>query len=369
MHNSTKILLTLLAFILISCAPEKQYQRIEPKLKADAPITYKTEKNLSPLIYKYFANKILILLPLSGANAELGKGILDAITLAISESENENTDFIVIDTENPANDKIKLHDRFKNNMPSAIIGPVFYGDARQLGSLFPNVPIFTLSNNPKVNNDHVFSCSVSPMDEIRCIFSYLTFTKTNGLLAFIPSGQVGDQIVKYMKQEMQYRGFSQEYIEIIRYEHIAPQDALNLATHSSKKAIFAIEPIFDFQKIYKKQIITLGSAVQLNPSAWVGATYAFTNSWKFSNFSRNYQKKFQKSPLAIESAAYDVTNAILTAINRYELEAANDDDENEKEKKQNINMFIGRYNGCFGNFAIRKNHGCIRRLTMTTVTE
>ena len=365
MYNSTKILLTLLAFILISCAPEKQYRKIEPKFKVAAPAIPTTEERLRPLLSERFENKVLVMLPLSGSNAELGKGILDAIALAVHESENENTDFEVIDTENPANSKIKLYDRFKNNAPIAIIGPVFYGEARQLGSLFPNVPIFTLSNNPKVNNDHVFSCSISPMDEIRSIFSYLKSAKINGLLAFIPSGEVGDQLANYMKQEMQYRGFAQEYLEVIRYERIAPQDALNLATNSSKKAIFAIEPIFDFQKIPEKKLVTLGSAVQLNPSAWIGAIYAFTNSREFSDFSRNYRGRFHKSPLMIESAAYDIANAILTAIDRHEFDVENE----EEEKKQNISMFLGRYRGCLGNFAIRKNHGCIRRLSMTTVTE
>ena len=364
MCDSTKTLLITLALILTSCSTDKKPRESLSSLLKYASFEAEVPEVSEDGFAKYAKNKILVLLPLSGNNENLGRDIVNAVTLAVTESENKNTDFWIVDTEDPKNSKIKLYDRFKNTEFTAIIGPVFYGEARQFGSLFPKVPIFTLSNNPKVNNDHVFSCGVSPRDEIRSIFSFIKSSNIDGLLAFIPNGSVGDQILSCIKQEMKRRNISKEEVEFIRYDRISRQNATELAQNSEKNAIFAMEPIFDIRELNGKQVITLCSSVQMDPTLWKGAVYAFTKSKAMTEFSENYRAKFKKSPQMIETVAYDITNALLDSINFHESE-----EEPVNEKDKNKNIFLGRHSGCLGDYVLRKNSGCIRKLKINFVTD
>ena len=101
MCNSTKTLLIALGLILTSCSTDKKPREGLGSLLKYASFETEVPEVSEDVFAKYAKNKILVLLPLSGNNEVLGRDILNAITLAVMESENKNTDFWIVDTEDP----------------------------------------------------------------------------------------------------------------------------------------------------------------------------------------------------------------------------------------------------------------------------
>ncbi|GHT91064.1 hypothetical protein FACS1894122_02770 [Alphaproteobacteria bacterium] len=344
MHWTMNLLLSLV-FLLTSCSRE-QSRVYEPK--KEVAVDRSAEERLLKLDRNANGNLILLLLPLSGTHAEIGKGILNACMLFSDEHKDCHANFRVVDTSDPNTENYKLYNSFKHSNLKGIIGPVFFNEAKQYGALFPKASIFTLSNNTKVNNNHVFSCGISPRDEIHAIFS---FAKNNGLddfLVMLPENELGDQLLKYIDKESK-RSFS-EYgdMEIIRYKSMSRQDAARIVANSKKNAVFLVDPLIDPQEFGNIHVFTLGTSAFANRNDWDGAYFAFSKNQQLDDFTEKYQKTFGGTPGTLSIIGYDICNLLHGII----TDGMDED------------SFYSEHEGCMGSFLLKKNKGMIRRLSI-----
>jgi hypothetical protein len=296
---------------------------------------------------KMSSNKVLLLLPLSGPHREIGNNILKACLLSANEFHNSKISFYVIDTANSSLDKYALYEKFNGENLKAILGPIFFYEAKQFGALFPNTPIFTFSNNLDVNNAHVFSCGISPLDEIRTIFAYVKKHKLYDFLFLLPENELGDQLQQYINQEASKSHFNDlGEIEIVRYRSISSQNVRKFIKNSKKKAVFLIDPVVNPRDFTNIHVFTLSSSVFANQELWHGAYFAFSNEHHLQKFKDKYQRIYGNTPGILEAIGYDICNFLYDIIL---CEIPED-------------FFCSKHEGCLGAFFIKKNSGLKRKL-------
>ena len=287
-------------------------------------------------------NSVLLLLPLSGSNKSVGQGILNACLLA---NLDKNTEFFVVDTDQPL-DNFELQNRFKNRNLKAVIGPVFYHDAQKYGVLFSKVPVLSLSNNVKINNNHIIACGVSPQNEIKQLVRFARSQHANGIIAILPKTLLGDSVFSCLKKEL---STTNDELDVIRYDEITKENVIGSINNSNKQIAFMIEPICSAEDLESKEIFTLSSVALANLDAWEGAIFAFSDSKELAYFSDLYKQIFSKKPNTLDMVGYDIVNAVSQSISN------------------NESVINYKFRGCLGDFYISPKNGMYRHLQILTV--
>ncbi|GHT98357.1 hypothetical protein FACS1894126_3730 [Alphaproteobacteria bacterium] len=349
MHLTINLLLSLV-FILTSCS--REHSRVSTP-KKEVVIDRSAEEKLLKLERNTNKNPILLLLPLSGPHAEIGKDILNACMLFSDEHKDSCATFSVVDTSDQNTESYQLYSKFKHANLKGIIGPVFFNEAKQYGALFPKASIFTLSNNTKVNNNHVFSCGISPRDEIHAIFSYAKNNDLNNFLVMLPENELGDQLLKCINRESK-RGFS-EYgeVEIIRYKSMSRQDAARIVKNSKKNAVFLVDPIVSPRELGNVHIFTLGTSAFANQDEWNGAYIAFSKNQQLDNFTKKYKNTFGNTPGTLSIIGYDICNLLHSIIT----------------EGMDEETFYSEHEGCLGSYLLKKNKGMIHLLSIVRLED
>jgi ABC-type branched-subunit amino acid transport system substrate-binding protein len=342
-----RIMLLAMMF-LTSCSPDRSVRQITT-IPSEKTVVYEPavddlfDPSLTIFSGQGAENAILLLLPMSGSNAAVGRGILNACILANAKISPKNVDFFVIDTANSNLEKFNLYDEFRNKNLKTIIGPVFFHEAKQYSTLFPNIPILTFSNNIKANNDHVVACGMSPRNEIGTLFSFAASKNINSFLLILPEGEFGDQILADARKEADKHGLGDD-MEVVRYASFSSKDAMKCLRTSGKKAAFVIDPLLDASKLKNTYVFTLSSSALANGNAWNGSIFAFADNPEQKEFMEEYQNLFGKTPTILDIIAYDLTKVACQSI--------------EDEKS----IFERNYSGCLGKFSIKKGQGLNRYL-------
>lgn len=348
MRQAMKFFLSaFLIFLLSSCSVRHD----TTTRQKDKSVNVIGDANLRKIANRNANNTILLLLPLSGANARLGRGALNACILSAREARNKNVDFVVVDTADRFLDRSRFYSVLKNRSLRAIIGPVFCNEARRYGALFSSVPMFTFSNNAEVNNNHIFACGLNPQSETDEIFSYARKKKIGDFLVMLPKGKYGDEIEQCIKISMKKFNFSEEDdAEIIRYESIGRREATDYAISSGKRAIFIVDPIIDNEQLPENtSVFTLSAHALQNKEAWRGSTFAFSNIQKAANFSSKYEAVFGNIPSALDMVGYDLTNALCGLAS---------------DAQRPFVFENKKFHGCLGDFTFARNKGIKRELRL-----
>jgi ABC-type branched-subunit amino acid transport system substrate-binding protein len=357
MRQTIKILLCFIA--ITSCSiNQKDGKIIQDSKKSidDIVIDKKVRSNIS---LQKADNTVLLLLPLSGINSKIGQGILKACLLAAEEYENnvdsllqkKSVEFCIIDTADNSRDKNNLYWNFKDQNLIAIVGPVFFNEVKTYGALFPEIPIFTFSNNLNINSEHIFSCGIAPQDEIKEILKYINSSeKTNNLLIMLPNSRYGNEILNFIREELKIADFGdRDDIEVIRYDSITRKDATKYAKGAGKNAVFVIDPILNIEKLPGIQVFTLNSSALANEE-WSGAIFTFASNDELSIFTEKFRKKFFDAPTTLDIIGYDIVKMIYRTLSNKGLKTFD-----------YLNMIN---EGCLGNFYFEKNRGIRRTLEL-----
>lgn len=294
-------------------------------------------------------NSVVLLLPMSGKNAEVGRHIANACMLA---SRNiAQVDFFIIDTEEPRYDLSDLAKKFPHLR--AVIGPIFYEDIKKYEAVFAKTPLFSLSNNLKINDEHVYACGLSPQDEIRCLVQYARSHGIQNFLLLMPEGNYPAKIADFFKHELHRRGYDPENdIEVIKYVHLSNKKAKTLVKNSEKQAVFIMEPILDTKEMEHTPIFTLSSLALSDRSNWEGAIFAFpSGTEEQEKFSETYKTIFGESPTILDMIAYDVVTAICNSV------------------KDKTGLWEQENSGCLGNFLLDKKLGLQRDMQIYTIKD
>ncbi len=167
-----------------------------------------------------FDARIIVLLPLTGENAAIGRALLNTVTLAVFDAADPRIAIVPMDTASDPVRMERLVPGILSRRPSAIIGPLDrditqvlafalaararecdeYEDKKDNGDAAPCPttseipPVFSLSNDPRSAAPGIYTFGLTPDIEVRHIVAHAVERGDTRFAALAPRGPYGDQI-------------------------------------------------------------------------------------------------------------------------------------------------------------------------------
>ncbi|MBQ3564534.1 MAG: hypothetical protein IJA14_00110 [Alphaproteobacteria bacterium] len=337
MYSTMKLLPLILLVACSQIDDTTKLQRMPPK---KISTTQSQLKILKILAHEKAENSVVLLVPLSGANKALGQDILNACLL---DNNDSHTDFYVLDSE--SEDFENLQTKFPNLR--AVIGPVFSHETHRFSTMFPQVPIFSLSNNADISNTHVFACGISPQDELKAMFTFAKNFRKQGLIIILPEDDQNNQLVQLIQRHANLAGFSEESIMSIKFNTKEMNSICDFLRANQNQIIFSMVPTCNFEQCVEDvPIFAFSAQVLSNPKIWNNAIFAQPETESQKEFVDKYKAAYGETPSIIAIIAKDLMNAI------------NESYPNSKE------LLDETYHGMLGEFKFVNNQGVVRNFSL-----
>lgn len=135
---------------------------------------------------------VAVLLPLSGANAALGKGIQHAIEIAFFQKQPKDVMVAFNDLSGTAAQKAELIDSVITRQPDMILGPIFSDDVELLRSMKPDwLPALTFTSDAAALGNGVFTFALLPNQGVEAIVKHMAAAGDNRVLILAPDTKTG----------------------------------------------------------------------------------------------------------------------------------------------------------------------------------
>ena len=116
--------------------------------------------------------KIGLMVPLTGANKELGQSIIKAVRLAVKDINNSSIEIIPKDTASKANKSLKSAFELKQLGVKVVIGPVFYKSISYLDEI-KDITFLSLTNKTLDLPKNVISAGINSTSQLNTIKKFI----------------------------------------------------------------------------------------------------------------------------------------------------------------------------------------------------
>lgn len=288
--------------------------------------------------------KVALLLPLSGDSAAVGSAMLDAATMAISDSyltvpsEQIKSQVILVpkDTVNRPADAAVAARQALDQGASFIIGPLFSQSVQTVAPMLKErgVTMLTFSNNRAVAGGGVFLFGFMPEEQVTRIseFAYLrNFTRV-ALLA--PNDSYGEKVKKTLSESYARKGGSVAPAELYAPSPANIDAAVsrlaqaynNLPEDKRFQAIFIADGGSQLKNLIislKRSKLDLSKIKLLGTGLWDdpeiakipeldGAWFPSSPPDSYQVFERRFMSTYGYRPVRLASLAYDAVTLICT---------------------------------------------------------
>ncbi len=193
--------------IFISC--ETTYNTDTKNVTQNHSLSTNKKNNLSDIAfagsnassYKKQTLVVGLMLPLSGQHYRIGRSLLNSVQLALEERGDKDIIFKIIDTGDEEKLLPELYNVLSDNI-DFFVGPVFTNKVNKVSQIIKKegIPLITLSNNSKLEDNGVYVFGLTLEDEISTL---LNFSYNNDLLryaAIIPENEYGERLKKEIEK-------------------------------------------------------------------------------------------------------------------------------------------------------------------------
>ena len=148
------------------------------------------------------ALKVALLLPLSGANAAIGRELLDAATLALFDLGDDRLTLLPRDTQGTPAGAAAAAQAALGDGAVLILGPLFSSEAAAVGPIAQshNVNVISFSNDRSVAGNGVFILGFTPQQEIDQVLRFARSRGYERFAALTPDSAYGNAVVEAMKK-------------------------------------------------------------------------------------------------------------------------------------------------------------------------
>ena len=194
--------------------------------------------------------KVGVMLPLSGENSEIGNLILNAIEMAIFQTQENKLEIHIKDTEAKPDRAKKVLSELINEGVKVIIGPLFSKSlaAIQSEATKNNINIFALTNNINLSKKGIWIFGVDPQAQTEKVLRYAVEKGSKKIAALLPQNAYGlllfDTITDFTQKNL------------IKIEKI---EFYNFSVESQRKTAQKISEGFDDYKLYLDKIKELNN--------------------------------------------------------------------------------------------------------------
>ena len=156
--------------------------------------------------------KIGLLIPLTGDNAEIGKQIVKATRLALSDINSNKIEIFPKDTQSDANKTLKSAIELKQLGINLILGPVFYENLIYLDEV-KDVTFLSLTNKTLDLPKNVISTGINSTSQLKTIKKFIDQNEINKTIFLSPNLNYDLEIKKGIK-ESKIKSLKQYFYDI-----------------------------------------------------------------------------------------------------------------------------------------------------------
>ena len=279
--------------------------------------------------------RIGLLLPLSGAQAELGQTLENAITLGFLESAQSNTKLLPFDTCSAPDGAQQAMQKALSAGVHAIVGPLTATETAAIQGL-SSLPILTLSNDRSVANEHVFMFGIMPDDQVRALTDHLQSKAIRKIAVLAPATPYGNHVAQLFQTaadqkgiQVQLTSYSQQNLQ--NPEFLAPLVGQNIGGFvilESGQAATALASLLAYHNLISPEITCYGldnwrtsQELATNP-LFAGATFAALDATSFAKFESHYMQAYGQQPQIIAGIGYDAIRVALFALSTGKMNKA-----------------------------------------------
>lgn len=318
------LLLTLAA----GCAPSN----VPPPTAPGQPAPPQPQYETLPGAPVETGTKIGLLLPLSGPQAALGRGLYNAAEMGLLEVADDRFTLLVEDTATSAGPDSAARKLLAAGA-NILIGPVFSTDTRKIAPIATgaHVPVLAFTNDRSAAQPGVYVMGVTPQDEVERVIQYAAGQGMQRFAILAPSSPYGNIVTQSFRNSVQgtqgilaemelYDPNSPDFTQVV--ERIAtayqnnPFDALMLPEGGAK--LRQLAPLLPAFQIGPKTVPILGTGLWANDPALAqetglgGAWYAATDPDKWRTFADRYAGIYGQAPDQRAGLVYDAITLIVS---------------------------------------------------------
>lgn len=274
---------------------------------------------------------VALLLPLSGSNANLGRALLDAASLATFDISAESFVLLPRDTAGTPDGAAQAARSAIAAGAKLIIGPLFATEVPAVAAVArpAGVNVVTFSNDRTVGGPGVFVLGVSPQGQIERVVGFAASRGLHSFAALIPNNSFGSVVEQAFRSGVTTTGG-----QVATVDHYDPGtdttpavrrlaaaaarggdagpgfDALLLPDFGDR--LLSIGPLLPYYDIDPAQVKFLGSALWEDPrvtreSSLLGSWFAAPPPAARTDFVKRYNDVYGRAPPRLATVAYDAT--------------------------------------------------------------
>lgn len=282
-----------------------------------------------------------VLLPLSGKAASVGKGMQNAMFMALDDLKNNHLVLKFYDTQSTEAGARVAAARAIAEGAELILGPLMSEEVKGVSAeaLSEDVPVISFTTSPQVLQKGIYSIGLLNGEQIDRALAYAASQNRTRLVLLVPDNNSGMNIVKSAlmsgqahKMSLVKVGFySPDSVDFSRMvkEISAPVDFDAVLIADNGNRLKSMASMFAYNDVMYPQVLFLGT------SAWDGTNlsketilyhgvYPMVSKSYGTYFTDKYKETFGEYPNSLSSFAYDsvLLASVLSGKDRDNLEEA-----------------------------------------------
>lgn len=298
---------------------------------------------------------VSILLPLSGAKADLGQSMLKAAQMALFDVGSANFELVPRDTKSTAAGAEAAARAAANAGNQLILGPVFADDVKAVKPVAASagIPVVAFTTDWALADSNTYIMGFLPFIQVARVTAYAQSKGLDRFAAFAPQTDYADVVIstlqrsasgnvkvgRYAPQQSDLSDIVKDFVETSKEGNGLAFDALMLPVGG--ESLKSLVSVFDLHGVTAGTTRFIGTGLWDDPAlssdpALFGSWFAAPDPALRRDFERRYQDNYGSAPLRLASLAYDAT-ALAAVLSR----TSTDDDIYSRRQMTNPRGFAG----------------------------
>ncbi len=152
--------------------------------------------------------RVSLLLPLSGANAKLGKAMLNAAQMALFAFADNRFELLVEDTLGTPQGAIDAVTLAVGDGASLVLGPLLSASVKAVSpaARAANVPVIAFSSDRSVVGDGIYTLGFMPSEQVERVAEFARSQKISRFAVLAPDNEYGATVVESLRRAVQSGG-------------------------------------------------------------------------------------------------------------------------------------------------------------------
>ena len=181
--------------------------------------------------------KIGVLLPLTGEHKQIGNLILNALEMALFQSDNKKLKLIIRDTRADAQTTKKVFKDLIDNDIRIFIGPLYSKSLASIESFVSekNIKVFALTNNSNLAKKGMWTFGVDPQQQIQTILDFIISRGNKNIGFLLPDNSYGYLLYDTIEKVLNKNNLIPSRVEFFKDDIESQREAANKISRGFKE--------------------------------------------------------------------------------------------------------------------------------------